>query len=55
MSRLDSPKYVSEKLQYVFDAITLTRTKLEGRAPLIGFAGAPVSMLIFVQFCFEQY
>ena len=31
------------KLQYVFEAITLTRHKLDGRVPLIGFTGAPVS------------
>ncbi|KAB7498485.1 Uroporphyrinogen decarboxylase [Armadillidium nasatum] len=48
MSRLDSPKYVSEKLQYVFDAITLTRTKLEGRVPLIGFAGAPWTIMAYM-------
>jgi uroporphyrinogen-III decarboxylase len=31
-----------DSLQYVFDAITLTRKKLEGKVPLIGFTGAPV-------------
>ena len=31
------------KLQYVFDAITLTRHKLEGKVPLLGFTGAPVN------------
>lgn len=34
---------VSKELDYVFKAITLTRHRLEGRAPLIGFSGAPVS------------
>ena len=27
---------------YVFDAITLTRERLAGRVPLIGFCGGPV-------------
>ena len=29
-------------LKYVFDALTLTRKKLDGRVPLLGFTGAPV-------------
>jgi len=32
------------ELQYVMDAINLTRTKLAGRVPLIGFAGAPFTL-----------
>ena len=31
-------------LQYVMDAISLTRTRLAGRVPLIGFAGAPFTL-----------
>lgn len=31
-------------LQYVMDAISLTRTMLVGRVPLIGFAGAPFTL-----------
>ena len=34
---------VKSTLKYVYDAITLTRHKLDGKVPLIGFAGAPVS------------
>jgi hypothetical protein len=34
---------VKQELGYVFDAITVTRHKLEGKVPLIGFSGAPVS------------
>lgn len=37
---------VNEALKYVGDAITLTRHKLDGRVPLIGFTGAPVCILI---------
>jgi uroporphyrinogen decarboxylase len=29
------------RLQYVFDAVTLIRRELDGRVPLIGFAGSP--------------
>ena len=32
---------VHETLQYVFDAIKLIKQELNGRVPLIGFAGAP--------------
>ena len=49
MKKLDSNVNVKEKLGYVFDAITLTRHKLEGKVPLIGFSGAPVRLLL--QFC----
>ncbi len=30
-----------DRLQYVFDAVTLIRHELDGRVPLIGFAGSP--------------
>ncbi|MGD9729818.1 MAG: uroporphyrinogen decarboxylase, partial [Nitrospiraceae bacterium] len=33
-----------DELQYVADAITLTRRSLAGRVPLIGFAGAPFTL-----------
>lgn len=33
---------LQKSLGYVFRAITLTRVKLEGKVPLIGFSGAPV-------------
>ena len=36
------PEGAVTRLNYVFDAITLTRKKLEGKVPLIGFTGAPV-------------
>lgn len=40
---------VHSELQYVYDAITLTRTKIEGKCPLLGFAGAPVSIDVHMQ------
>lgn len=37
-TRLVTPN-VEKDLKYVFDAITLTRTKIDGQVPLIGFSG----------------
>jgi len=36
------------KLQYVMDAISLTRRELNGRVPLIGFAGAPWTLFCYM-------
>jgi uroporphyrinogen decarboxylase len=57
----------AEHLQYVYDAIKLTKSELNGRVPLIGFAGAPFTILCYMvegkgskafdkakQFCFAQ-
>jgi uroporphyrinogen decarboxylase len=56
-----------DRLQYVYDAIKLTKQELNGRVPLIGFAGAPFTILCYMvegkgskafdtakQFCFSQ-
>lgn len=56
-----------DRLQYVYDAIRLTKQELNGRVPLIGFAGAPFTLLCYMvegkgskafdkakQFCFAQ-
>jgi uroporphyrinogen decarboxylase len=58
---------VEERLHYVMDALALTRKELNGRVPLIGFAGAPWTLLCYMiegkgsktfdkakQFCFTQ-
>ena len=58
---------VEEKLNYVSKALTLTKQQLNGRVPLIGFAGAPFTILCYMiegkgsktwdkakQFCFTQ-
>src|SRR3954471_13331726 len=37
-----------ESLKYVFDALTLTKKELYGRVPLIGFAGAPWTILCYM-------
>lgn len=39
---------VQEKLGYVFDALRLTKKELNGRVPLIGFAGAPWTLLCYM-------
>jgi uroporphyrinogen decarboxylase len=42
------PVNVSDKLGYVFQAITLTRHRLNGRVPLIGFCGAPWTLMSYM-------
>src|SRR5665213_309474 len=58
---------VEEKLNYVSKALSLTKQELNGKVPLIGFAGAPFTILCYMvegkgsktwdkakQFCFTQ-
>jgi uroporphyrinogen decarboxylase len=57
----------SEKLEYVINALSLTKKELNNRVPLIGFGGAPFTILCYMvegkgsktwdkakQFCFTQ-
>ncbi|MES2703957.1 MAG: uroporphyrinogen decarboxylase [Bacteroidota bacterium] len=57
----------AERLDYVMKALSLTKQELNGRVPLIGFAGAPWTLLCYMvegkgsktfdkakQFCFTQ-
>jgi uroporphyrinogen decarboxylase len=39
---------VEDNLRYVMDALTLTKKELNGRVPLIGFAGAPWTILCYM-------
>src|SRR5947209_3257022 len=39
---------VSDNLHYVMDALALTKKELNGRVPLIGFAGAPWTILCYM-------
>jgi uroporphyrinogen decarboxylase len=39
---------VQNELDYVYKAITLTRQKLQGRVPLIGFCGAPWTLFCYM-------
>jgi uroporphyrinogen decarboxylase len=58
---------VEERLSYVFEALRMTKSALNGRVPLIGFAGAPWTILCYMvegkgsksfdrakQFCFTH-
>lgn len=47
LSKLRIPD-VHESLGYVFDALAMTKQKLDGRVPLIGFAGAPWTLLCYM-------
>ncbi|EDV23099.1 uncharacterized protein TRIADDRAFT_27704 [Trichoplax adhaerens] len=48
LKELEHDVDVDDKLGYVYDAITLTRHKLEGRVPLIGFAGGPWTLMAYM-------
>ncbi len=58
---------VDDRLHYVYDALELTKKTLDGRVPLIGFAGSPWTILCYMvegqgsknfskakEFCFTQ-
>lgn len=48
LDRLHDPEVVDEALDYVYDALTLTRHQLDGRVPLIGFTGAPWTLMAYM-------
>ncbi|KAL7266752.1 Uroporphyrinogen decarboxylase in heme biosynthesis [Rhizina undulata] len=48
LKKLRTDVDVNEELGYVFEAITLTREKLDGRAPLLGFIGAPWTLMSYM-------
>jgi uroporphyrinogen decarboxylase len=39
---------VTDRLRFVFDAIAESRRRLQGRVPLIGFAGAPLTLAAYM-------
>jgi uroporphyrinogen decarboxylase len=45
---LDKNIDVEERLGYVFEALKLTKKELNGRVPLIGFAGAPWTIFCYM-------
>ncbi len=45
---LDSGKPAADRLGYVYDAIAETKKGLAGRVPLIGFSGAPWTLLAYM-------
>ena len=48
ISRLKENVDVGESLGYLYEAIKLTRTKLDGRVPLFGFVGAPWTLMAYM-------
>lgn len=48
LSRLRTDVNVDKELGYLFEAITLTRQGLKGRVPLIGFCGAPWTLMAYM-------
>ncbi|KAA0192154.1 hypothetical protein HAZT_HAZT006801 [Hyalella azteca] len=48
VAKLSEASVVPDVLSYVFDAIRLTVDKLSGRIPLIGFAGAPWTLMAYM-------
>ncbi len=43
-----SKKDLEDKLSYVFEGLKLTKRELNGRVPLIGFAGSPWTLLTYM-------
>ncbi|KAJ3212708.1 hypothetical protein HK099_007673 [Clydaea vesicula] len=48
LKRLKDTVDVDKELSYVYEAITLTRIKLDGRCPLFGFVGAPWTLFAYM-------
>lgn len=48
VEKLGSGENVIGELQYVFDALSITKKELNGRVPLIGFAGAPWTIFSYM-------
>jgi uroporphyrinogen decarboxylase len=42
---------VKKELEYVYEAIAVTRRKLNGSVPLIGFTGAPWTLFVYMAGC----
>lgn len=47
-SQINHNVNVEEELSYVMEAISLTRHRLNGRVPLLGFAGAPWTLFAYM-------
>jgi len=46
--RLNFACDVKDELKYVYEAISLTRKTLDGEVPVIGFAGAPWTLMVYM-------
>lgn len=47
-TKIDRTRKASVELKYVYEAITLTRRTLDGQCPLIGFSGAPWTLMSYM-------
>ena len=47
-TKIDRMRKANVELKYVYEAITLTRHKLDGQCPLIGFSGAPWTLMSYM-------
>jgi uroporphyrinogen decarboxylase len=47
-TKIDRTRQASTELKYVYEAITLTRQTLNGQCPLIGFSGAPWTLMSYM-------
>lgn len=48
LEKLSKDVNVLKELDWAFKSITLTRKKLEGRVPLLGFCGAPWTLMVYM-------
>lgn len=48
IQQLKGKDAAADELQYVYDAIKITKRELDGRVPLIGFAGAPFTIMAYM-------
>jgi len=48
INNLDAGAGAAERLEYVYEALRITKTALNNRVPLIGFAGAPWTILAYM-------
>lgn len=48
LERLDMEPDIEKTLGYVLDALNLARQKINGEVPLIGFVGAPITLMCYM-------
>lgn len=48
LALISGPIDVADRLSYVFEALKITKKELNGRVPLIGFAGAPWTIFCYM-------
>jgi len=48
IDKLDTGAHAADKLSYVYQGLHLTKEALDSRVPLIGFAGAPWTLMCYM-------